>query len=393
MIAVESTDTWREDMARKYIVCPDSYKGSLSAADAARAIRRGILSADPDAVVIETPIADGGEGTLDALVRREHRISCNVVGTSGARVTAEYGDVNGTAVIEMASAAGITLVPADERNPEHATTYGVGELILDALDRGYRSLLLTVGGSGTNDGGSGMMEALGVEFYDDEGKKLSVFDENKSGCENFVSKIAKIDLSRLDGRLKETTIVFACDVKNPMVGATGATYVYGPQKGADEAMLARLETGMMRYALLLRELSGVDIANYPGCGAGGGLAAPLVALFNARIVSGIDAVLSSVDFDGVLDGASLVITGEGKIDGQSAYGKAISGVATRAKAKGVPVLALVGMADEGAEKLHPVGVTRIAAMVDIAPSPSYSMTHAGELLEILAKKEVEIINL
>ena len=161
-------------MARKYIVCPDSYKGSLSAADAARAIRRGILSADPDAVVIETPIADGGEGTLDALVRRENRIACTVVGTNGTRVTAEYGDVNGTAVIEMASAAGLCLVPADERNPEHATTYGVGELILDALDRGYRSLLLTVGGSGTNDGGSGMMEALGAEFYDDEGRKLSV---------------------------------------------------------------------------------------------------------------------------------------------------------------------------------------------------------------------------
>ena len=378
-------------MGRKYIVCPDSYKGSLSAADAARAIRRGILSADPDAVVIEAPIADGGEGTLDALVRRENRIACTVVGTNGTRVTAEYGDVNGTAVIEMASAAGLCLVPESERNPERATTYGVGELILDALNRGYRSLLLTVGGSGTNDGGSGMMAALGAEFYDENGQKLSVFDEKQSGCENFVSKIAKIDLARLDERLKDTTIVFACDVKNPMVGATGATYVYGPQKGADEAMLARLEAGMTRYAALLREISGVDIANYPGCGAGGGLAAPLVALFNARIISGIDAVLSSVGFDRMLDGASLVVTGEGKIDGQSAYGKAISGVATRAKVKGGPVLALVGMAGEGAEKLHPVGVTRIAAMVDIAPSPSYSMTHAEELLAILAEKEAKNI--
>ena len=380
-------------MARKYIVCPDSYKGSLSAADAARTIRRGILAVDPDAEVVEVPIADGGEGTLDALVPKENRIVCSVVGTNGARVTAEYGDVNGTAVIEMASAAGLCLVPEDERNPEHATTYGVGELILDALDHGYRSLLLTVGGSGTNDGGSGMMAALDAEFYDENGHKLSVFDEKKSGCENFVEKIARIDLSRLDKRLKETTIVFACDVKNPMVGPTGATYIYGPQKGADEAMLARLEAGMVRYAALLKELSGVDVAGYPGCGAGGGLAAPLVALFNARIVSGIDAVLSSVGFEALLDGASLVITGEGKIDGQSAYGKAISGVALRAKEKGVPVLALVGMAGEGAETLCSVGVTRIAAMVDIAPSPSYSMTHAEELLAILAKKEVRNIAL
>ena len=373
-------------MSKKYIVCPDSFKGSISADNAAEAIKRGILAYDPSAEVVKLPIADGGEGTLDALTPSTDRISLTVRSSDGTPILAEYGHTTDTAIIEMARAAGLCLIDEAKRDPEVLSTYGVGQLILDALDRGYRKIMITVGGSGTNDGGSGLIEALGVRFYDKGGSLLSM-------CGGALAKVDRIDASGLDKRLCETKITLASDVDNPLIGERGATMVYGPQKGAGREMLGRLESGLINYAEKLSLASGRDVKNIPGCGAGGGLAAPLVALFNARIISGIDAELSSVGFEELLDGASLVITGEGKIDGQSAYGKAISGVATRAKAKGVPVLALVGMAGEGAEKLHPVGVTRIAAMVDIAPSPSYSMTHAGELLAILAGKEAKTIAL
>lgn len=368
-------------MKKKYVVCPDSFKGSLSAAGVSEAIEKGILAYDPDAEVIKAPIADGGEGTLDALIPTADRIKVSVRSTDGSVIEAEYGILKDTAVIEMATAAGLCLVDEEKRDPELASTYGVGQLILDALDRGYRKIMLTVGGSETNDGGSGLIEALGARFLDKDGRCLSM-------CGGALAKIERIDASELDERLKETEFTFACDVKNTLVGETGATYVYGAQKGADAEMLKRLEAGMINYADKLLDASGRDVRNIAGCGAGGGMPASLLAFGNAKIESGIDSVLAAIDFEQMLDGCSLVVTGEGKIDRQSAYGKAISGVAARAKRMNVPVLVLVGLKGEGADELLSLGITKISAIADIAPSAEYSMKHADILLTKLAHSEL-----
>lgn len=370
---------------KKYVVCPDSFKGSLSADRVAEAIEKGILNFDPEALVIKAPIADGGEGTLDALVPKSDRIKLTVRSTDGSPVEAEYGQVNGVAVIEMAVAAGLCLVKEGERNPESASTYGVGQLIKDALDRGFGKIMITVGGSGTNDGGSGLIEALGVRFYDADGKVISA-----SG--GALAKIDRIDAKGLDERIKKTEIVFACDVKNPLVGERGATRVYGAQKGADASMLDRLEIGMINYADKLALASGRDVRNIEGCGAGGGTPASLLAFGNARIESGIESVLSAIGFDEKLRGADLVITGEGSIDRQSAYGKAISGVVAHARQRKVPVLVLVGVKGEGADELLDLGISKISAISAIAPSKEYSIAHADELLTRLVPDELKSFN-
>lgn len=361
----------------KYIVAPDSFKGSASAREVSAAIKRGILKYEPTAEVLEIPIADGGEGTLDAIVPESDRISMTVCGTDRRAVVAEYGFVGDTAIIEMAVAAGLCIVPEGERDPERATTFGVGQLVLDALERGFRRIMITVGGSGTNDGGSGMLEALGAKFYTSDEKELSM-------CGGALAKVAKIDLSALDKRLFETKFIFACDVTNPLVGERGATYIYGAQKGADAQMLARLEAGMINYAEKLADACGKDIKDHAGCGAGGGLASPLVAICGAEIRSGISSVLGTLDFENKIEGAKLVITGEGKIDLQSAFGKAISGVTEAARKKNIPVIALVGAKGEGADQLVNFGISRVEATRDIAPSAEYSMKHAETLLEKLS---------
>ncbi len=363
------------------IICPDSFKGSLSAAEAAAAIERGVRRWDADAETVVLPIADGGEGTLDALVPLCDHIQAEVHGPDGGRISAAYGYIGDTAVIEMATAAGLCLLPDEKRSAADTSTYGVGELISHSLSLGYQRLLITVGGSGTNDGGSGMLEALGARFYDGTGASLTGMNGRK------LSRIARIDTEAMDPRLFEAEILIACDVTNPLLGEQGATRIYGPQKGADAQTLDLLEAGMQNYADRLARV-GRDVRNVPGSGAGGGIAVPLLALCNAGILSGIEAVLSAQNYGEKLKGAALVITGEGKLDHQSAFGKAVSGVARMAAAEGVPVLALVGIKGDGAEALREMGLTRIATTVDMAPSQAYSMTHAAELLEKLAYREV-----
>lgn len=361
----------------KFLVAPDSFKGSISAADAADAIARGLTrGTDKSSTreVICVPIADGGEGTLDALVPSAGRFSRTVTGTDGTTVTAEYGCMGSTAIVEMARAAGLTLTPEGKRSALTATTFGVGELILDALDRGYRDLLLTVGGSGTNDGGCGLLAALGAKFYDKNG---DAFIPTGGTLQN----IAKIDTVSMDNRLFACKFTIATDVKNPLLGPDGATYVYARQKGADDAALAQMEAGMTHYATLLRGICGKDVATIPGCGAGGGISAPLLGFLNAEIRSGIDAVLDAVDFEAKLKDADAVITGEGKIDRQSLFGKAISGVCRAAAKAGVPVYALVGCIGDDRKALLDMGLANILAIGDLAPDAAYSMTHAAELLE------------
>ena len=359
----------------KILIAPDSFKGSISAEDAANAIACGIARCC-DAQTVTVPIADGGEGTLSALVPPERITEVTVTGTGGDNVTAAYGYVGDTAVIEMARAAGLTLVEEARRNVLTATTFGVGQLILHALDRGFRSFLLTAGGSGTNDGGCGLLSALGARFTD---AKSQTFIPTAGT----LHRICRIDLTHLDGRLRECCFTVATDVKNPLLGPTGATYVYAKQKGCDEADLPVMEAGMTHYATLLKDMCGKDVAAIPGCGAGGGISAPLLAFLGASIRSGIDAVLEAVQFDRLLEGADAVITGEGKIDRQSLYGKAISGVCNAAAKAGVPVYALVGCIGDDKQVLLDMGLADILATGDIAPSVEYSMTHASELLEQL----------
>ena len=375
-------------MKRKIIVAPDSFKGSISAQDAANAIREGLLRnarVQSNYEVLCVPIADGGEGTLEALTAPAQRVEETVTGPDGKPAKALWGANGSTAIIEMARAAGLTMVPENERNAATATTFGVGELILRALDAGYRQLLLTVGGSATNDGGCGMLAALGARFLHADG---SVFvPTGGTLCE-----IASIDASGLDPRLKDCHFTVATDVRNPLLGETGATRVYGRQKGADDAMLDRMEAGMAHYAALLEAVCGKAIASVPGCGAGGGLAAPLIGFADTRLRSGIEAVLNNLGFDELLrQNAALVITGEGKIDRQSLFGKAISGVAKAAARNALPVYCFVGCIGDDKEVLLSMGVRDIFATADLASSPEDSMRRAGELLTLLAERFAEML--
>ena len=356
---------------KKIIIAPDSFKGSISAADAANAIAMGIRDALDNVLTVTLPIADGGEGTLDALVPAEARIYVPAFNTRSEPAAAEFGRLCDTAVIESASAVGLGTVPEEERSPALSTTKGVGVLIRAALDCGFRRIMLTVGGTGCNDGGAGMLETLGAVFYGRSGRMNGI-----RACD--LADIVRIDISELDPRLPDTQLTVACDVNNPLVGENGATYVYGPQKGANAEMLCSLEAGMVNYAARLADVAR-DVSRVPGTGAGGGIPAPLVAIYDARILSGIDAVL---------DGAALVITGEGRIDAQSACGKAISGVAARAAAHGVPVIAIAGQLGSGADAMHGLGIRRMYALTDIAPDADHAKKNAGALLRTIAARAV-----
>ena len=370
----------------KVIIAPDSFKGSSSSADACCIIKRRILDICPKADVICIPIADGGEGTLDALVDSNSRKQMTVTGPLGDKICARYGHIGKTAIVEMAAAAGLTLVPSKNRSAANTTTYGVGELIADAIDNGFRKIMLTAGGSATNDGGCGMMAALGVSFFDKNGTPFVPTGGT-------LADIAKIDVSGIKPELYRCEITIATDVKNPLLGQYGATCVYAPQKGANADELTQMEQGMVHYAALLKDISEKEVSSVEGCGAGGGIAAPLVAVLNASIRSGIDTVLDSADFDAALKNADIVITGEGKIDRQSLFGKAISGVTKRANAGGVPVYCFVGGIGDDKEQLLSMGIADIYAISSLARSLSDAMENASKYLDIITEQFVEeVIN-
>lgn len=363
----------------KIVIAPDSFKGSVSAAMAAEAIKKGLQSVLPHADVLCVPIADGGEGTLETLVSPKDRIACRVTGPRFAPVCAEYGRMGDTAIIEMASAAGLTLLSEAERSAGLSTTYGVGELILDALQKQCKTCILTVGGSATNDGGAGMLAALGARFYDANGKAFV-----PTGLT--LEKIASIDLEGLSPLLASCTFRIATDVKNPLLGTEGATRVYGRQKGASDAELDAIEQGMAHYAALLQKLSQKEISTVAGCGAGGGLSAPLLAFSGATVCSGIDAVLDTLGFSETIRGADLILTGEGKIDRQSLFGKAISGVASRAGKQEIPVYCFVGCIGDDINVLRSMGIRDVFAVADRAASVADSMQNAAHYLEQMAKE-------
>lgn len=337
----------------KVVIAIDSLKGSLSSMEAGTAIKDGILAAKPDAEVIVKPLADGGEGTTDALIEgmNGERIDLTVTGPMHTPVDAYYGylkDTN-TAVMEMASAAGITLVPDSEKNPLLATSYGVGEMINDAIQRGCRNFIIGIGGSVTNDGGIGMLKALGVRFLDENGE-----DAGEGG--QALAKVARIDVSGMNPLLKKCHIQVACDVNNPLCGENGSTYVYGPQKGVTEDMKKTLDEAMAHFARVTSETLENDYMNTPGAGAAGGLGYAFLAYTGAALTPGIELILDAVGLEEELSGADVVVTGEGRLDFQTAMGKAPVGVARLAKKYNAKVIAFAGSVTKEATACNKEGI-------------------------------------
>lgn len=324
----------------KLIIACDSFKGCLGSSDVNEACRLGVADACPDCEVDAIILADGGEGTVDAVAANmpggiRHYVT--VCGPLNEPVEASYYALpeSGTAIIETASAAGLTLVPPTKRTPLLTSTYGLGQLITDAVAKGSRNIMVGLGGSATNDGGTGMLQALGYRFLDAKDRVIN----DRGG--QILSRIAKVEASKRIAGLDDVKFTALCDVVNPLVGPQGATYIYGPQKGADKAMLDTLEEGMNNFARIIPP----HIVEAPGAGAAGGLGAAMMAFLGAKLQPGIDAILDLSDFDMRLDGASLVITGEGRLDASTLMGKAPSGILRRAKARNVPVIAIGGSVD------------------------------------------------
>ena len=360
------------------VVAPDSYKGSVSAQDVAQAMERGILRVFPAAQVRQVPIADGGEGTVDALVAATNGEirRAEVSGPLGDKITACWGILGDgqTAVIEMAAASGLPLVPAQQRDPRTTTSFGTGELIRAALDAGLRKIIIGIGGSATNDGGVGMARALGIRFTGDDGSELPEGGAALAGLQ-------RIDLSMLDPRVGEAAIAVACDVDNPLCGARGASAVFGPQKGATPTMVAELDAALAHFSACARDATGRDVALLPGAGAAGGLGAGLMWFTNAKLRPGVEIVLEAVGFAELVKDAAFVITGEGRTDFQTAFGKAPVGVAKVAKRFGVPVYCLSGGLGDGADDVLAHGIDAVMSICDRPMALDDCMENGKSLIE------------
>jgi len=368
----------------KITIAPDSFKESLTAVQAADAIARGLRRALPHSELVCAPMADGGEGTVEALVVATggRFLTARVTGPLGETLEAPYGVLGDgeTAVIEMAAASGLPLVPPDRRNPLVTTTYGTGELIRAALDAGARKILVGVGGSATTDGGAGMAEALGAKLLNASGRSIA-----RGG--GALTHLARIDVSCLDERLKRTKILVASDVTNPLCGERGAARVYGPQKGATPAMVEQLDRALAHFAAIIRRDLGADVLHVPGAGAAGGLGAGLIAFLDATIRPGIELVIDAVRLRKRMAGSHWVITGEGQIDGSSAFGKTATGVASVARSLGIPVIALAGAIGDGAEAVHEHGID---AFFSITPRPMTQAEAFAKAASLLEDEAAEI---
>ncbi|MCE5171501.1 glycerate kinase [Paenibacillus profundus] len=366
----------------KVIIAPDSFKESLSALEACHAIEKGWRKVFPDAEVVKVPMADGGEGTVQSLVDATggRLIHCEVTGPLGTPVKAFYGMLGDgkTAIIEMAAASGLALVPQELRNPLVTTTRGTGELIVSALNEGVSTIILGLGGSATNDGGAGMAQALGVRLLAEDG-----FDIGQGGGE--LQRIARIDMSEADPRLKQVTFVAACDVDNPLTGERGASAVFGPQKGAGADMVRQLDDNLVHYAAMIKEYLGSDVEQIPGAGAAGGLGAGVLAFLGAELKRGVDIVIEATGLASQVRDADLVITGEGRIDSQTIYGKTPMGVAKTAKLYGVPVIGLAGTLSDGHEVVHEHGIDMVFTIVPGVCSLDDAMRQAAGNMEQTAR--------
>lgn len=364
------------------IVAIDSLKGSLSSLQAGAAAKAGILRAIPDATVSVKPVADGGEGTVNALVSglSGRSVTIAVTGPLGETVEATYGILpDHIAVIEMAEAAGLPLVPAEKRNPMNTTTYGVGEMILHALDEGCRSFIIGIGGSATNDGGTGMLRALGCHFRKTDGTDIAPGAQELAG-------LATIETEALDPRLKESRFSIACDVTNPLCGPNGASYIFAPQKGADPATVRKLDAALAHLADITAAALGTDLRDQPGAGAAGGLGFAFASYLNGTLRPGVDIVLDAVLPESELRAADIVVTGEGRFDGQTAMGKAPVGIARRAKACGCKVIVLAGSVEHSGVRATQQNPPLIDAVFPILPG---AMTLEEAMREEVAYENME----
>ena len=372
----------------KIVVAPDSFKESLSAKGVASAISKGILKVLPSAHITQIPVSDGGEGLLDALVESlgGKRITVSVKDPIGRTIESEYGiiDKGQTAIIEMAKASGLELLHESEKAPLITSTYGTGQLIKDALDQGCSKILIGIGGSATNDGGMGMVKALGGKFKNKNG------DDIKSGG-GALGDLHKIDLNDFDKRVFNCEFVTACDVNNPLTGTNGASFVYGAQKGGTPEQLMLLDKNLIHYASVIKKNLKIEVDNINGAGAAGGMGAALLAFFDAKLVKGIDLILQTLQLEKYIKNSDLIFTGEGKIDIQTLNGKTIAGVAEIAKRYKIPVIAVAGKLGADIEPLYDCGISAVYSILDQPMELKEAMENADVLIESLVENIMRTI--
>ena len=371
----------------KFLFASDSFKGSLSSQKTAELLSQAALEIFPDCECSHVEVADGGEGTTDAVLSTVSgkKIFLSAHGPLGELTDGNYGALDDKrAVMEMAAVSGLPLVPASLRDPRKTSSLGTGEMIADALSRGFRDISIAIGGSATNDGGMGCMRALGVKFLDADGHELI-------GCGADLARVRRIDTSGLNPLIKDTSFTVMCDVTNPLCGKNGATYTFGKQKGGTPEILDELEIGMQNYRDVLRSQFGIDMDAVSGAGAAGGLGAALMVFLNGKLKSGIETVLDLVEFDKKLEGVSLVVTGEGSTDWQSVFGKVMQGVGVHCRRRHVPAVAIVGSMGKGAEDIFAHGIDSIITTVNGIMTLEEALERADELYLGAARRMFRMI--
>ena len=371
----------------KIVVASDSFKGSLSSTEVAMAATRGIKAVYPDCEVVSVNVADGGEGTVDAIVEALHGeiVATTVSNPLGRPIQAHYGIAGATAIIEMAAASGLPLLRPEERNPWLTSTHGTGEMIMDAISRGCRQFLVGIGGSATNDAGTGMLQAMGFRFYDANDKEIL------HCCGGTMQDIVRIDDSNVPDSVRQSTFTIACDVDTPFCGSEGAAPIFAPQKGADATMVQQLDAGMVSLAKVIEDKYRINIVPIAGAGAAGGMGGAFRAFLHATLKHGIDMVLDAIDFNAIIQNADLVITGEGKIDFQTAKGKTAAGVLTRAKQQGIPVVAIGGCVEmcDSVQQMGFAGIYPIqeeTMPLEVAMNPTFASNNIKKTItRIIAK--------
>ena len=371
-------------MPKKILIAPDSFKGSLTSMQVAEALKKGLEQTDPTLEILSIPLSDGGEGFLDAFVSvvPGKFITIDVSGPLGEITKARYyvAEDDQLAIVEMAEAAGLIKMKKEDRNPLKTSTYGLGQIIHHALDGGIRDFIIGIGGSATTDGGAGMAQALGARFFRRDGSEIT---RHLNG--ELIGQCHTISLENLYSAVRECHVKVACDVDNPLLGPRGAVYTYSLQKGASPEELPILEANMQNYSRLLESTFQRNISMISGAGAAGGLGAGLLAFINAELVSGIDLILDTVKFNDLLDGADLVITGEGKIDDQTLQGKVLSGVVKRAGDKSIPVVAVTGKLELSADAVGKLGISRVISLTELSGSEKSAISNSKQLLFEIGK--------
>lgn len=371
----------------RVLICPDSFKGSATSWEAANCMENGVKKVFPQAEIDKLCVADGGEGTVDAVLHScpGKKVECIVKGPDGRQVKAHYGLLDdGTAIMEMAEASGLILVDEKKRDALKASTYGTGELILSAIDNGCKKIIIGIGGSATSDGGIDMAKALGFKFLSVDGRELP-----PGGGELY--KLDKIDTSGVDKRIYDVEIKVACDVTNPLFGPNGAAYIYSPQKGATPEMVEQLDRGLKQLDLIVTKQLHINMADVPGAGAAGGLGFGLLAFCKAKLESGISTVLDAIHFNSYLDKADLVLTGEGRIDGQSVNGKVPVGIGLRAKERGIPLIVIAGGIGDQLEAVYDYGICSVMTIVNSAMSLDDAMSNAQILMTDATERVMRMV--